>query len=204
MGILSSTASITRYKVHGRVQKPIIDTIAAGLQKQAISEIDNDAAEKSVGWTSFQTPYTPDFTGSSFVFGSYFVFSLRIDKKSISAKTLKKHYTIQERKRLTETERAYLTGNEKKMLKENVLHALSLKMPATPHVYDVVWDYENGKLWYFSNLKAANEDLEVLFSRSFRISLIRMFPYTAADGTANLSDSEKDLLSKLTPTNFTG
>ena len=204
MGVLSTSVSITRYRVRGQLQNPVIETIGAVLQKYCISEIDGDSAEKSVGWTSFETPYTPNFGGSSFLIGSYLVFSLRLDKKRISSKTLKKHYSLAERKRLVESGREYLTGNEKKMLKESVLQALSQKTPATPHVYDVIWDYEKGKLWYFTNLKAANEELESLFSRSFKLSLIRMFPYTAADLAAELSDGQKDALNKLNPTSFTG
>jgi hypothetical protein len=204
MGMVSPSVSITRYRVKGKVEAPVLDTISAGLQKHRILEIDNDTAEKSVGWTSFETPYVPNFDGSSFVFGQYLVFSLRLDKKRISSKTLKKHTSLAEQKHLAESGREYLTGNERKLLKESVLRRLSLKTPATPHIYDVIWNYENGTLWYFSNLKTANEELEMLFSQTFKLGLIRMFPYTSADLTAALTDAQKDTLSRSTPTSFGG
>ena len=87
---MSSTVSITRYRVRGRLEDPVLDTVANGLKKNAISEIDNEATEKSVGWTSFQNPYAPDFEGSSYVLGTYLVFSLRVDRKNIPPKKLKK------------------------------------------------------------------------------------------------------------------
>jgi len=59
-------------------------------------------------------------------------------------------------------------------------------------------------LWFFSNLKAANEELETLFSESFKLSLIRMFPYTAAELDADLTDSERDRLNQISPFNATG
>ena len=204
MGLLSQSVSITRYRVQGQLEEPVLDTIARALKRHAVLDIDNDAAEKSCGWTSFENPFAPEFEGSNHLFGSYMVFSLRIDKKSIPSKILKKHFSIEETKRLTACGRQFFSRNEKKLLKEEVLHRLSLRIPATPHIYDLIWNYEGGKLWFFSNLKAANEELETLFAESFKLSLIRMFPYTAAEMDADLSDSERDRLNQISPVNITG
>jgi hypothetical protein len=203
MGILSSSVSVTRYKVEGKLKPPILETISNGLKKNAISEIDEDTSEKSVGWTSFHKPYLPDFYGSTFVYGNYLVFSLRIDRKSIPTKVFKKHFMIESARRLAKSGREYLSRNEKKMLKDQILNSLSLRIPATPNLYDVIWSYEESSLWFFSNLKAANEELETLFTRSFELTLIRLFPYTTADLIIGLADSEKDILDNLSPTLFT-
>ena len=186
------------------MEDPVLENIATSLKKYAISEIDNDAVEKSCGWTSFEQPYNPKFEGSSFVFGAYLVFSLRIDKKSIPSKILKKHYSIEESKRLAESGRQFISRNEKKLVKEQILHLLSMRIPATPNVYDIVWNYEEGKLWFFTNLKAANEDLEILFAESFKLSLIRFFPYTAAELADGLTATERDKLNRFSPVNFMG
>ena len=203
MGILSSSVSITRYKVEGQLKEPILETVAKGLKKNAIAEIDDDVSEKAVGWTSFHKPYHPDFYGSSFVYGNELVFALRIDKKSIPAKVLKKHFMIESSRLLARTGREFLSRNEKSVLKDQIIDRLSLRIPATPNVYDLIWNYENSSVWYFSNLKAANEELETLFRRSFDLTLIRLFPYTTADLILGLSDSERDILSSLSPTPFT-
>ena len=202
MSILSSTVSITRYNVHGKLIAPIIDNIADGLKSNTISEIDNQISDKAVGWTSFDKPFQPDFDGSSFVYGNYFVFALRIDKKNIAAKVLKKYYTIEAAKRMADSGRDFLSKNEKELVKEHVLSELSVRIPATPNIYDLVWNYEDSVVWFFSNLKAANEELETLFSKSFSLSLIRLFPYTAAELSAGLSDSQLDELQKISPTRF--
>ena len=202
MGLLSSSVSLTRYKVEGKLEDPVLDTIANGLKKFAVSEIDEDASDKAIGWTSFQNPYQPDFEGSSFVYGNYLVFSLRIDKKSISPKVIKKHYTREMAKRMEESGRDFLSRNEKSMIKDHVLNVLSLRIPATPNIYDIIWNYEESYLWFFTNLKAANEELETLFSQSFRLTLIRLFPYTMAELTSTLSDSERDDINNLSPSQF--
>jgi recombination associated protein RdgC len=202
MGLLSASNSITRYTVEGRLKKPVLETVAAGLKKNVISEIDDNASEKAVGWTSFDKPYQPDFGGSNYVYGAYLVFALRIDKKTIPSKVIKKHFMIESARRLTDSGRQYLSRNEKQTIKDLVIDRLNLKIPATPSVYDIVWNYEDSVLWFFSNLKAANEELETLFLRSFDLSLIRVIPYTAAHLDSGLTNTEKDLLLKLSPTNF--
>jgi len=202
MGILSSAVSITRYKVEGKLEEPVLETISEELEKNSVLEIDDDVSEKAVGWTSFESPFNPDFGGSSFDFGSYLVFSLRIDRKTIPSKVLKKYCALEYAKRLAESGRAYLSKNEKQSIKEHVSNLLNLRIPATPNVYDLLWNLEDSRLLFFSNLKAANEELETLFSTSFKLTLIRLFPYTMADLTAGLSHTDRDILRKLSPTMF--
>ena len=202
MGLRSSTVSLTRYKVNGKFEGSVSESVLKGLQSFRIADIDDDDTDKSVGWTSWETPYQPDFSGSSFMLGTYMVFSMRIDKKTLPPKTVNKHYTLAMEKRLAEDGRAFLSGNEKKQLRESVVQLLNKRIPATPNVYDIVWNYEDERLWFFSNLKAANEELESLFIKSFHLSLIRIFPYTGAFLLSDLSDPEKDALTSLTPTLF--
>jgi recombination associated protein RdgC len=202
MGLFSAAVSITRYRVDGRVEDPVTEIVAKGLKKNAIPEIDEDTIEKGSGWTSFETPFQPAFEGSSFVYGNLFVFSLRIDRKSIPAKLLKKHVTLESTKRLSKTRRSFLSKDEKQALTDKVTSELVTRIPSTPNVYDLIWDYEKSAVCFFSNLRSANEELETLFKRSFNLSLIRIFPYTAADLQSDLTNQERDVLLSLSPTHF--
>jgi DNA recombination-dependent growth factor C len=204
MQLLSSTLSLTRYRVQGRPADPVMDTIRNGLKNNMIREIDNEPAEKSIGWTESSRPFSPDFETADFVFGTHFVFSLRIDKKSVPAKIVAKHVNVASARRLAETEQKQLSKNEKRQIKEEVLQRLYTRVPSTPNIYDLAWDMENQVLWFFSNLKEANEELETLFSKSFRISIIRMFPYTEADLASDISDNQRDALKQCGPAIFNG
>ena len=202
MGLLSRSVSVTRYRVEGKLKAPIVETAARCLKAYAIPEIDGDVSDKTVGWTSFDRPFDPDFEGASFVIGTYFVFSLRIDKRAIPPKVMKKHCAMEEAKRLAESGRPYLSREEKNTIKEHVRHVLTLRIPSTPHLYDLIWSYEEASLWFFTTQKFANEELETLFLKSFGLSLIRLFPYTTADLAMGLSDPQRDILLKLEPTTF--
>ena len=203
MGIFSLSVSITQYHIEGKLQEPILETVANGLKKQAVEEIDNESSDKAIGWACFDDPFSTDFNQSPFLIGTHLVFSMRIDKKSIPAKVVQKHYSLEMKKRLKNSGREFLSKTEKKEIKDHVLHVLNLRIPATPNIYDLIWNYESNTLWFLSNLKGANEELETLFTRSFKLKLIRLFPYTMAALTSPLSDMEKDAVSQLTPTRFT-
>jgi len=202
MGILSSAMSITRYRVDGKIENPVTEAVHRGLRKNVIADIDEDPTEKSVGWTSFDKPFSPNFEGNSFLFGNLFAFSLRIDRKLIPSKLLKKYVTIEISKRLNKTRQRFLSKDEKKAIKDKVITDLSMRIPSTPNIYDLVWNFEKSDIYFFSNLRSANEELESLFKRSFHLSLIRIFPYTAADLLSDLSDPERDTLIGLSPTHF--
>lgn len=204
MGLLSTTMSLARYRVEGAIPDPFLETVRDRLKNHAIHEIDNDPAEKSVGWTCFETPFQPDFDNVNPVFGTHLVFSLRIDKKQIPAKVLRKHLDMAVAKRLRQTERNSLTKNEKQELRDEVARRLYVRIPATPNVYEVVWNYEAQTLWFFSTQKAANEELESIFSKTFKLSIIRIFPFTEAEMICGLTDEEKDALYKAAPTVFEG
>lgn len=202
MGILSSSVSITRYNVKDKLTEPVMENIYNGLRKNIIEDIDKESADKSIGWTSFENPYIPSFEGSSFVFGNYFIFSLRIDKKSVPVKLINKFLSHETEKRLKDTDRKFLSRNEKKIIRDEVVDLLYRRIPAVPNIYDIIWNYEQNSIWFFSNLKAANEELETLFAKSFNLTLIRLFPYTDTYFIKDLSDTEKDLLTNLSPTKF--
>ena len=204
MGIYSTSVSIIRYKVNGEIETPAIETIRAGLQKYQINDLDDETPEKIVGWTCFDRPFEPDFSGSDFIIASYFVFSLRIDKKTIPPKLIQKQYSMMASKQLRSSGREYLSRQEKKAIKDHVTTVLSSQIPPTPNVFDIIWDYENNRLYFLSTLKAANEELETLFFRSFNFSLKRIIPFTFAESLCGLSDSQKDLLLKLTSSSFMG
>jgi hypothetical protein len=200
MGLLSSNVSITRYQVQGQLPDPLMDTMTRLLTQNAIVEIDDEDLDQSAGWTSLEDPFTPDFTGSTFVMGFHFIFSFRMDKKTIPSKVVNKKYRQEINKKLKESGKEFLSRNEKKQIREDVIRGLSIRIPATPNVYDILWNYEKNSLWFFSTQKSANEAFEIFFNKSFKLNLVRRFPYTAA--LEFLVDYEKDLLNRLTPSHF--
>ncbi len=199
MGLIGSTQSVSRYHVKGRIES---EKVRNGLIKYSIPKTENDYDIISAGWTPLESPYNPDFEQFSFVFGTYFVFSLRIDKKSIPAKLIQKHMAVEIEKKKKITGQEFVFKNELATIKEMVMDNLMRKIPSIPNVYDVLWDYEENNLYLFTTQKAANEFFVTMFLKSFELRPVRLFPYTIIETKSKFSDKQKDKIFSLTPLKY--
>ncbi len=203
MGLLSSTHAISRYHVEGNIEGSILEEVRNALIKNAIPKIESEYDEISAGWTPVESPYNPDFEKFPFQFGTNFLFSLRIDKKSIPAKLVQKYIAIEIEKKLENSGRDFISKNEKSEIKEMVMDVLMHKMPSIPNIYDVLWQYEEQNLYLFTTQKATNEFFETIFLKSFKLKPIRLFPYTIVEKKSNFTAQKKDRLLTLTPFKYT-
>ncbi len=204
MGLLSSSVSVSRYKVVGEIEGSIMETVQEGLKKNAISTIEDEYAEITLGWTPFESDFDPDFEKFTFTYGKSFVFSMRIDKKSVPTKIIQKHIAIETARKLNEDGREFLSKNEKIDIRDAITDKLMRQMPSTPNVYNVLWDHEAGYVLFFSTQKAANEELETLFARSFKVKIIKLFPFTMVETSDDFTNEERDRVMQLTTLNFKG
>lgn len=202
MGFLSATVSMSRYRITDSFDTEPMEQVRDGLIRHAIPTLENEYEEISAGWTPFESPYLPDFEKFPFEFGTYFLFSLRIDKKSIPAKLVHKQMAIEIEKKKHASGRDFVSKNEKSEIKETVMDVLMHKMPAIPNVYDVLWDYDTGNLFLFTTQKAANEFFETIFFKSFNLKPVRLFPYTLVETKSAFSSANKDRILTLTPLHF--
>jgi len=172
----------------GQLDGPVHETVYQGLKTHMVPKIEDDGSDAAVGWTSFESPYSPDFESYSFVFGTYMVFALRIDKKSIPPKLIQKHYVLDVAKHLANTGRHFLSGNEKNAIKEKVFNTLVRRIPSTPNVYDLVWEHDTASLWFFSNLKAANEVIHEGIAKPILLGDVEQIKQLIAENNLDLED----------------
>lgn len=202
MGLITSTQSVSRYTVDGHIENPAVENIRNSLKKYSIPVIESEFDEIVSGWTPFESPYDPDFDKFSFQFGTYFVFNLRIDKKSIPAKLLQKHMAMEIAKRIEKSGRDFISKNEKSEIKDRVIDLLMRKIPSVPSIYEILWDYEEKNIYFHTTQKAANELFETLFLKTFNLKAIRLFPYTMIERKSGFSSRQKDLFAGLTPLKY--
>lgn len=204
MSLLSSSVSVARYKVVGEMEGPVMESVLEGLKKNAMPPIEDEYAEITIGWTPFESDFEADFEKYTVTFGNVFIFSLRIDKKSIPAKIIKKYLAMEIAKKLEEDGRDFLSKNEKSDIKDAVTEKLMRQMPSTPNIYNVMWDHEKRTVLFFSTQKAANEEFETLFSRSFKVKAVKLFPFTMVALSDGYTDEDRDKVMNLTTLNFKG
>ena len=202
MGLISSTHSVSRYIVDSDISGSINDQVRNGLIQYAIPEMENEYSDISAGWTPVESPYIPDFEKYSFQFGTFFLFSLRIDKKSLPLRLVQKQMAIEIEKKKKDTGRDFISKNEKSEIKELVIDLLLQKIPAVPSLYDVLWNYDDRQLFFYTTQKAANELFETLFFKSFGVKAVRLFPYTMIETRSGLNDTQKEKALSLTPISY--
>ena len=194
---LSTSQAVVRYNVQGDPLADPVDSVMEhvrnGLVQGKMPVEKSEYDEVVAGWVPFEGPYNPNFEKHSFIFGTYFVFSLRIDKKTVPAKAVAEQLDIAVQEKLAETDREFLSSAERAELKAMVMDQLLQKVPFVPSIYEIVWDYEEKTVMFFSTQKAANDLFETLFLKSFGFKIHQLFPYTlAARDNASLIDFVSD------------
>lgn len=180
MGLLSGSASFTRFIVEGEVPEDFWDFIARQVVEHSFQDIDDTIDEYSVGWVSVADMFDSEFAFSSYAAGDYVVLSLRIDERKVSPAVLRK-FTAKEESRIRQEQGVRrLSRNVRLEIKERIRAELVRKSPPIPAVYDLCWNLSSNTLLFFSNSRKAIALLEDLFKETFELSLIMQIPWNTA------------------------
>jgi len=197
MGVLSKSQTVVRFAVEGTLPSDLNSEIMAGLKANAISEPVITDFEDHVGWVPFEEPFVGNFDGAQIRYGDMFVFSLRIDTKTVPGKAVQKTVALRIRERKEQTGRDFVSKNEISEIKEDVMGSLMMKAPYTPNIFEFVWDVDQKVAYLYSARKKALEAVVLLFLKSFNLKLVRLIPYfNAAKG---MDADLEGQLSTLTP-----
>lgn len=180
MGLLSGSASFTRFMVEGEVSEDFWDFIAQQVAEHSFQDIDDTIEEYSIGWVSVADMFDSEFAFSSYAAGDYVVLSLRIDERKVSPAVLKKFTTKEEARIKQEQGVRRLSRNVRLEIKERIRAELVRKSPPIPAVYDLCWNTSENTLLFFSNSRKAIALLEDLFKETFGLSLIMQIPWNTA------------------------
>jgi DNA recombination-dependent growth factor C len=161
-----------------------LNFIQEGLCSGAFSELSAES-EESCGFVNIGEYKNTTATDTrNFDFG-FAAFSFRIDKKRVPGSLLKK--TLE---KLTTDYLENHPGKEtldkktKKKLKDAAKEQLLRKAEPVPALYDIVWDIQNSKLYFFSLSEKTIEKMAEKFAMSFVGT--RLVPTTAYERCENL------------------
>ena len=180
MGLISGSASFTRFSVEGEVPENFWDFIEKQVKEHSFKDIDDNMDEYSIGWVSIANMFDSDFAYSSYAAGDYVVLTMRADERKVSPAVLKK-FTMKEEERIKkEKELRRLSRNVRLEIKERIRTELVRKSPPIPVVYDLCWNLTDNTLLFFSTSRKALALLEDLFKETFGLSLILQIPWNSA------------------------
>ncbi|MBV5318058.1 MAG: recombination-associated protein RdgC [Desulfobulbaceae bacterium] len=177
MGLLTGSASLTRFSVEGELPESFWDFIAERVAAQCFKDIDDTLDEYSIGWVSVADMFDAGFAYSSYAAGDYVVLTMRIDERKVNPSVLKKFVMKEEERIKREKQVPRLSRSVRLEIKERIRTELVRKSPAIPSTYDLCWNIADNTLLFFSTGKKAMALLEDLFKETFKLSLILQIPW---------------------------
>ncbi|MCI5158890.1 MAG: DNA recombination-dependent growth factor C [Candidatus Electrothrix sp. AUS1_2] len=191
MGLLSGTASFTRFTVEGEVPENFWDFVAQRVTEHSFQDIDDTIDEYSVGWVSVADMFDSGFAFSSYAAGDYVILSMRMDERKVTPAVLKKFIAKEESRIKQEKGLRRLSRSVRLEIKERLRAELVRKAPAIPAVYDLCWNTSDNTLLFFSNSRKAIALLEDLFRETFDLSLVMQIPWNTALQLADQATADK-------------
>lgn len=172
MGLLSGSLTFFRLRFKENLNFSLEETRNA-LKSYEFDKLYEEDKFINYGFVPFAFPIETDFDLTDIYFGSYFVFSIRIDEKKINSKYFDIEFEKMKRNYLRENNKTALTKSDKDFIK-NALNAKLLKkaLPAT-QIVEVLLSFEK-KTVFLSALNTRIMDTsEHLFRLAFDISVYR-------------------------------
>lgn len=179
MGLLTGSASLTRFSVVGELPESFWEFVAERVAALSFKDIDDTLDEYSIGWVSVADMFDAGFAYSSYAAGDYVALTMRIDERKVNPSVLKKFVMKEEERVKREKQVPRLSRSVRLEIKERIRTELIRKSPAIPSTYDLCWNLADNTLLFFSTGKKAMALLEDLFKETFKLSLILQIPWLA-------------------------
>ena len=181
MGFLKGSVSFTRYRVKGELPGDYREVYPESILRNAFRELDETSPdERSAGWVSIYDFMDNRFAGQDFFLDHYIVLSLRIDTRKVPAQALRNSCRKAEAEAKAAQNKQFLSKAHKKEIQERVRLQLLKRVIPTSATCDMIWNLEEGSVWFASVSDKVRAEFTTLFRETFGLSLWALFPYTLA------------------------
>ena len=203
MGFANSACSFTRFRILDPVPAGLWPQIPDKLKQFAFRDIDDIPEMQSQGWVCFEDMLDSEWVTAPPQKGAYLVFSLRLDMRRIPAGVVKKHLAValrDEKNRMHEQGKTFVSRERKKELKEQVMLRLRMRFLPIPSEFNVLWATDKNEIWFASTQNKMIDLFMEEFLKTFELHLEQLTPYTLA---ASMLDEESLIrLDQLEATQF--
>jgi hypothetical protein len=181
MAIISSSINMSRYQTDGDVSAKFSQEILDNLRRYSFLEsAPEDENGEKIGWVSLDNMFISPLDDDSFDRNGYITMSMRIDKKTVSSRTLKVFLIKEEQRQLEQSGSDKLSKTQKKDIKDAVRMKLLQQALPTIAIYDFFWNLKGQSLYFFSLSEGVNNRFYELFSKTFKMGLIKTSPFGLA------------------------
>ena len=204
MGAFSGSMTYKQYVVRDELPAQWREMFQQGIQRHVFTPLDpGGEADRSVGWCSPHFPLDLDLDTNVYLFTDYIVLGLRIDAWNIPSSLLKIYSESEARRVMAEQNREALSRYERAEIKERVKLELRSKTLPSIKTVEMVWNWQDGTVRFFSSSQKLNLDFMDLFEDTFSLRLAPEGVYTSANHTlTGLLEAERERIDVIEPCAF--
>ena len=201
MGLLSASASISRFSVKGAPKPDYRQHYPLQIRRHGFRELDeNSASERSLGWVNLLDVLDNKFIGEEFFKDNFITFSLRIDVRKVPPQALKYYCMRAEAEQKARLNKQFLAKAERQEIRERIYFQLLKRVIPRTSIYDMIWNLETKEVLFSSLNNTLCGEFAELFKKTFDLSLIALFPYTIAQ--MQLTEQQLALVEQTQPYSF--
>ena len=171
--------SVTVFKA-SKVPENIDETRKALLRFSFKKLESTDTRDESTGWVDAILCFDNQ-NFSSLMHDRFFVFAIRNDKYSFSASQIRPYLEEAEYMFMKENGVEYISAQQKKELKEQVVRKLKVNSFPKTSICEVAWDMENSRVYLFSQSNQIIAKFTDVFEKTFEVNLETVSLFDSVD-----------------------
>jgi hypothetical protein len=160
-------------------------------------------SERAFGWCSPHFPLDLVLDSGVYLYNEYITLSVRIDSWSVPASTLRIYAEAEARRVMSDQNRTTISRYERSEIRERVKMDLRRKTLPSIKTVDMVWNWQDGRVRFFSSSQRLNLEFMDLFEATFGRSLLPDGPFSVCQVEGfGLEANAKDRVEHLDPLAF--
>ncbi len=177
MGLLNGPLTFSRFMVVSKPPAGFSAFVHQQIRRHAFQDIAANAQEKIMGWTGIENVLDTEFRQSSYAWGDYLLFALRIDRRSVPPSLLKIRVLEAEKQYIKETRRKRVDKIAREQIRDSIHQDLLGHVLPTPSVYEICWSVSDGSLLLTNLSEKVMQDFQDLFKTSFDLAPCPYVPW---------------------------
>ena len=205
MGLISGSASLTRYWLDGTLPSNFMEELPKKIARYTFRNLEeNSFEERSVGWVNIMDILDNRFTAMEYLKEPFIAMSFRIDKRKVP-KTALKQYCLEAEEKIKELEHLeFLPKTIRQEIKEDAQNRLLKRAIPDSKAYDVIWDINSGIVIFGGVNNKLCDEFSEFFLKTFDLHLHPIFPYALACRLLEKEGASTDVLDGLVLLNLSG
>ncbi len=171
------------YRVAGKKTNLKPEEIAEKLKNFRFTGLGSSDEGSASGWIAPEHLFDGEFDPAKLMRGHFACFALRVDSRKIPSPLVAAHCALEEKAWREANDVEKVPAAKRREIKREVRAKLTAEMPPKQVAFGVFWRVKQQKFYFQSTSKAANEELQDLFARTFDLMLEAELPAKMAQDT---------------------